>query len=48
MCLNEPYSRVWVGNHLSDMFSIKKGWKQGEALSFFFVNYAVEYVIKRV
>jgi len=27
MCLNETYSRVWVGKHLSDMFPIKNGFK---------------------
>ena len=27
MCLNEPYSRVWVGKHLYDMFPIKNGLK---------------------
>jgi hypothetical protein len=28
ICLNETYSRVWVGKHLSDMFSSKNGLKQ--------------------
>jgi len=32
MCLNETYSRVWVGKHLSDMFPIRNGLKQGDAL----------------
>jgi len=32
MCLNETYSRFRVGNHLSDMFPIKNGLKQGDAL----------------
>jgi hypothetical protein len=32
MCLNETYSRVWVCKHLSDMFPIKNGLKQGDAL----------------
>jgi hypothetical protein len=31
-CLNEMYGRVWVGKSLSDMFPIKKGLKQGDAL----------------
>ena len=52
MCLSETYNRVRVGKHLSDMFSIKNGWKQGDALSSFLggggVNCAVEYAIKRV
>jgi hypothetical protein len=32
MCLNETYSRVLVGKHLSDMFPIKNGLKQGDFL----------------
>ena len=27
MCLNEAYSRVWVGKHLSDTFPIKNDLK---------------------
>ena len=30
MCLNETYSRVWVGKHWSDMFHIKNGLKPGD------------------
>jgi len=30
MCLNETYSTVWVGKHLSDMFPIRNGLKQGD------------------
>jgi len=25
MCLNKTYSRVWEGNHLSDMFPVRNG-----------------------
>jgi hypothetical protein len=32
MCLNETHNRVRVGKHLSDMFPIKKGLKQENAL----------------
>jgi len=32
MCLNETCSRVQVGTHLSDIFPIKSGFKQGDAL----------------
>jgi hypothetical protein len=32
MCLYETYSRVRVGKHLSDMFPVKNGLKQGDAL----------------
>jgi hypothetical protein len=33
MCLNETYSRVRLGKHLSDMSSIKNGLKQRDGLS---------------
>ena len=33
MCLTETYSGVWVGKNLSDMFPIRNGLKQGDALS---------------
>ena len=33
MRLNETYTRVCVGKHLSDMFPIKSDLKQGDALS---------------
>jgi len=48
MCLNETYSRVWVGTHLSDMFPIRNGFKQGDALSPLLFNYVVEYAIRWV
>jgi hypothetical protein len=48
MCLNETYSRVWLGKHLSDLFTIKKGFKQGNALSPLPFNFALEYAIRRV
>ena len=48
MCLNETYSRVLIGKHLSDRFPIKKGLKQGDALSSLLFNFALEYTIRRV
>jgi hypothetical protein len=48
MCLNETYSRIWVGRHLSDMFPIKNGLKQGDALTLLNFNFALEYSIRRV
>jgi hypothetical protein len=37
MCLNETYSKVRVGKHLSDNFPIQNGF-----------NYALEYAIRKV
>jgi len=48
MCLTETYSRVRVGKNLSEMFPIRKGLKQGDALSPLLFNFALEYAIKRV
>ena len=45
---NERYSRVRVGKNLSDMFRIRIGLKQGDALSPLLFNFALEYAIKRV
>ena len=48
--LNETYTRirVRVGRHLSDIFPIKNGLKQGDALSLLLFNFALDYVIGRV
>ena len=48
MCLNETYSRVWVGKNLSDKFQIKSGLKQGDTLSILLFNFVLEYAIRRV
>ena len=48
MCLTETYSRVRVGKKLSEMFSIRNGLKQGDALSPLLFNFALEYATKRV
>jgi hypothetical protein len=48
MCLNETYSRVRVGKHLSDSFPIKNGFKQGDALPPLLLNFALEYAIRKV
>jgi len=48
MCLNEAYSRVWVGKHLSDVFPIRNGLKQGDALLPLLFNFALEYAVRRV
>ena len=48
MSLTETYSRVRVGNNVSDRFPIRNGLKQGDALSPMLFNFALEYVIRRV
>ena len=48
MCLPETYSKVRVDKNLSDMFPIRNGLKQGDALSSFLFNYALECAIRRV
>jgi len=47
-CLTETYSRVRVGKYLSDMFPIKNGLKQGDALWPLFFSFALEYAIRRI
>jgi hypothetical protein len=48
MCLTETYSRIWVGKNLSDMFPIRNGLKQGDALMPLLFNVALECVIRRM
>jgi sorting nexin-29 len=47
MCLNETYSKVRIGKHLSDSFPIQNGLKQGDALSPLLLNFALEYAIRK-
>jgi len=44
MCMNETYSRVWAGKHLSDMSPIRDGLKQVNALSSLLFNFAIRRV----
>ena len=48
MCLNETYSTVQVGKHLSDMFPIRNCLKKGDALSPLLFNFALDNAIRRV
>jgi hypothetical protein len=48
MCLNETYSKVRIGKHLSTCFRIQNGLKQGDALSPLLFNFALEYAIRKV
>jgi hypothetical protein len=48
MCLNETYSTVRIGKHLSDIFPIKNCLKQEYPLTPLFFNFALEYANRRV
>jgi hypothetical protein len=48
MCLNVTYSRVRMGKNFSEVFPIRNGLKQGDALSPLLFNFALEYAIKGV
>jgi len=48
ICLNEIYNGVQAGKHLSDMFAVKNGLKQGDALLPLLFNFALEYAISKV
>jgi hypothetical protein len=45
---NETYSRVWEGKNLSDMFPIKHGLIQGDALSPLLFDFALVCAMRRV
>jgi hypothetical protein len=47
MCLNETYSKVRIGELLSDKFPIQNGLKQRDALSTLLFNFALEYAIRK-
>jgi hypothetical protein len=46
--LNETYSEVHIGKHLSDTFPIKNRLKEGVALKPFLFSFALEYTIRKV
>jgi len=48
MCITETYNRVRVGKNLSDMFPIRNGLKQGDALLPLLFNFALECAVRRV
>jgi hypothetical protein len=39
MCLNKTYSKVFIGQHLSDTVPIQNNLKQGNALSSLLLNF---------
>jgi hypothetical protein len=48
MCLDETCSDVHTGKHLSDMFTIQNSLNRGDALSPLFLNFSLEYAIRKV
>jgi len=48
MFLHETCSRIWVGKHLCDMFPMRNGLKQGDALLPLLFIFAFEYAIRGV
>jgi hypothetical protein len=48
ICLNETYSKLRIGKHLSDMLPIQNCLKQGDALMPLLFNFALEYAIRNV
>jgi hypothetical protein len=46
--LFETYSKVSIGKHLSDNFSIQNGLKEADALSPQLFKFASEYAIRKV
>jgi hypothetical protein len=48
MCLNETYSKIHTGKHLSNSFPIQNSLKQGDALSPLLFNFAFKYAIRKV
>jgi hypothetical protein len=48
MCLNETYSKVHIGKHLSDSFPTQNGLHQGDDPSPLLFNFALEYAVRKV
>jgi hypothetical protein len=48
MCLNETYSNVRIGRHLSDKLPIQNGPKQRDALFPLLLNVSLGYAIRKV
>jgi hypothetical protein len=47
MCLNETYSKVHIGKHLSYTFPIQDGLKQRDDILPLLLNSGLEYAIRK-
>jgi hypothetical protein len=47
MDLNESYSKIHIGETLSDAFPVQSGLKQGDALSPLLFNFDLEYAKRK-
>jgi hypothetical protein len=48
MCLNETYSKVHTGKHMSDTFPIQSVLKHGDALLPLLFSFVLEYIIRKI
>jgi hypothetical protein len=48
ICLIETWSKVHIGNQLSDNVPMQNGLKQGDALAPLLFNFALEFTIRKV
>jgi hypothetical protein len=48
MCINENYSKVWVGKRLFDALPIQNGMKKVDDLSLFIFTFVLVYDIRKV
>jgi len=48
MCLNENFTKICIGKHLSDVFSVQHGLKQGGIWLLLILNFPLEYSIRKV
>jgi hypothetical protein len=47
MCLNKTYTKVRIGENLSDTFPTQNGLKQGDVLTPLLFNFSLEYSISK-
>jgi hypothetical protein len=47
ICLNENYHKVSISEHLSHIFSVQNGSKQGDAFSPLLLNFDLQYHIRK-